>query len=384
MFVLTPQFHPNTGGVQMTTYKLAKRFSVQGHKVAVFSFKAAGHIDQDFAQLYCAPERGGLAIDVNCDALSAALKVFDPAVVINQMPYDHLIGDLLRKFGPPLLLGCLRNSLFAVKNNLDSFATQILPKALVPLFRNRMGRKLLLSMHRKKQQRVLKRILATYDYFVMFAPPNLEELRFFVPDFDERKVKLIPNSIPSVLDVIPVKENRLLWLGRLSYEQKRADLILPLWKRVRASLPDWEFDIVGDGPAFEDLRKEISLGAIEGVTLHGRKEPNEYFRRASIFVMTSAFEGFPNTLIEAQSFGAIPILFNSFPVAEWIVSHEVNGYLVPNMDADEMARIVVRLAKKQSRNELRERALHNARRFKIDTVGDIWQDFFDERLSNEQ
>ena len=45
----------------------------------------------------------------------------------------------------------------------------------------------------------------------------------------------------------------------------------------------------------------------------------DYYRRSVIFCITSAFENFPNSLVEAQSYAAIPVVFNFYPVASWIV-----------------------------------------------------------------
>jgi glycosyltransferase involved in cell wall biosynthesis len=44
--------------------------------------------------------------------------------------------------------------------------------------------------------------------------------------------------------------------------------------------------------------------------------------------MTSAFEGFGNVLVEAQSYGCVPILFDSYSAAKDIVSNNENGILV--------------------------------------------------------
>ncbi|WP_372988475.1 glycosyltransferase, partial [Marinobacter sp.] len=326
LFVLTPAFEPNGGGVQMSTYKLGRWFAGQGHVVGVFSLEKAGHREQEFATLFAAPERGGVGATANLEELARVLGEFEPDVVVNQMPYDHPIGKVCRDAKPPLLLGCLRNTLFSVKNNLDAYGARVLPKRAAPLFRNRLGRWLLFANHRYRHRRDLEWILRTYDHFVMFGPPNLDELRFFVPDFDPEKIRLIPNSVPRVLDELPSKEKRILWLGRVTNEQKRAELILPLWKRIHRALPEWQLDVVGDGPALETLRHTIRDEGIEGVTLHGRQKPDEYFRRAAIFLMTSSFEGFPNTVVEAQSFGAIPVLFNTFPIADWLVQDGVNGF----------------------------------------------------------
>jgi glycosyltransferase involved in cell wall biosynthesis len=384
MFVLTPPFDPNAGGVQMTTYKLSKWLSEAGHVVGVFSFAAEGHVNAEFFDIFSSVDYGGSSSDANLVALNRALHQFQPDVVINQMPYEHRIGYTLRKFNPPLLLGCLRNTLFSVKNNLDRYASEVLPKSVRRFFQNPLGRASLLSYHRRRHRRDLEKILGTYDYFVMFAPQNLDELEFFVPRYERSKIKLIPNSVPFVLDRVPKKEKRMLWLGRLDNHQKRADLILPLWEKVQASLPDWEFDIVGDGPALDNLKHEISARSISGVNLIGRQKPDEYFRRSAIYIMTSSFEGFPNTLVEAQSLGAIPVLFNSFPVAEFIVTQGVDGFLVEPFDLDKMASCIVEIACSEHRSDISCGALKSARRFEIDTVGRIWQQLFDDCLRNNQ
>ena len=113
---------------------------------------------------------------LTANAPNSVGKAFRPDVVINQMPYEHHIGSVLRALDPPLLLGCLRNTLFSVKNNLDGYGARVLPQGLAPLFRNPLGRWWLLNRHRARHRNDLERILATYDRFVMFAPPSLEEL----------------------------------------------------------------------------------------------------------------------------------------------------------------------------------------------------------------
>ena len=80
LFVLTPEFHPNNGGVQMTTFKLARWFSDASHEVAVFSFAAEGHISQSFARLVAGPASGGVSESENLIALEAMVKEFDPDV----------------------------------------------------------------------------------------------------------------------------------------------------------------------------------------------------------------------------------------------------------------------------------------------------------------
>ena len=302
-------------------------------------------------------------------------------MVINQMPYEHEIGETLLKEKDYLLLGCLRNTLYSVKGDLDGFINRAIPGFLRPFFRNPLGRALLLNRHRRAHAADLKRILETYDYFVMFGPPNLEELEYFVPGYDREKIRLIPNSIPAVADSPPRKEKRILWLGRLSRAQKQAELIPEVWRRVCERLPDWQLDVVGDGPDRAEIEQHVTESGLPRVNFHGRQVPDDYYRRAAIFFMTSAFEGFPNTLVEAQSYAAIPVVFDSYPVASWIVDDGKSGFLIEPFDVEAMADRIVDLASHPERERFAEQALESARRFHIDRVGRTWQSLFEAEVS---
>ena len=353
----------------MSTWKLSKYFSESGCQVAVFSFASRGHRRPPFAEIF-APETDMHGVTAEkLAALGKTLKEFRPDIVICQCPYEKDIGKALGREKNYLLLGCLRNTLYSVRLNIDQYSNQVLPQILHPVFRNAIGRFALQKIHRVRHGAMLKRILAVYDYFVMFGPPNLDELRFFVGDFDRSRIQLIPNSVPKVSTTLSNKEKRILWLGRLTEEQKRADLIVPYWMAVCDQLPEWQIDVVGDGPARSRIEGQVRDLGIERICLHGRQEPDKYFERASIFVMTSAWEGFPNTLIEAQSFGAVPILFDSFPNASWIVETGVNGFLVQPFDIHRMAKETVALASSTDLDAFMRRSLENAVRFQIDNVG---------------
>ena len=376
LFVLTPAFIPNAGGVQMSTAKMGRHFAEHGHQVAVFSLQKEGHQSCSFGRLFASPALGGSGNSANLEALERCVQDFAPDIVINQMPYEFAVGEVLKANKRYLLLGCLRNTLYSVKSNLESYVKRTAPGALKHLSRNKSVQNMFLQIHRIRHRAELKKILETYDLFVMFGPPNLEELGYFIPNFDPGKIKLIPNSIPSVATTVPQKEKRILWLGRIVEHQKRAELILPVWQRVSHALPDWELDVVGDGPLLEELKRRVRQLGLERVQFHGRQIPDEFYRRAATFFMTSAFEGFPNTLVEAQSHAAIPVVFDSYPVAKWIVEDGQNGHLVDPFDVDAMAERIISLANLPERQRFAQKSLESAHRFHIERVGQMWQELF--------
>jgi glycosyltransferase involved in cell wall biosynthesis len=364
----------------MSTWKISRWLAEQGHDVAVFASARSGHKAQSFARLFVGAEAIKGFSPESGIALRRALRDFSPQVVINQMPYEWPLGDLLLENRDYVLLGCLRNTLFSVKQNAEDRGGHIRPGGAHSLLRQFFGHAALQLAHRVKHGSQLKRILRTYDRFIMFGPPNLDELRYFVRDFDSGKVSLIPNSVPGVSDDVPAKEKRVLWLGRLEHRQKRAELIVPLWNIVSKALPDWHLDIVGDGPARAFVENQVAESQLERITMHGRQVPDDYYRRSPVYVMTSAWEGFPNTVVEAQSYGAVPVLFDSFPIAKWMVKAGRNGLLVPPFDIDAMAQNVIELAHSKDLPLFMAASLENARRFHIDNVGREWEALFDELL----
>ena len=63
-----------------------------------------------------------------------------------------------------------------------------------------------------------------------------------------------------------------------------------------------------------------------------KKNPEPYYNEASIFMMTSSFEGWGLTLTEAQQYGCVPLAFRSFASLTDIITDKVNGFAIPNDD----------------------------------------------------
>lgn len=95
----------------------------------------------------------------------------------------------------------------------------------------------------------------------------------------------------------------VLAVGRL-VGQKDYPTLLRAFARLREKRPA-RLIVLGDGPKrrmIESLRAELSLEAM--VDLPGRTDnPFAYLSRASLYVLSSTFEGMPNALIEALACG---------------------------------------------------------------------------------
>lgn len=127
----------------------------------------------------------------------------------------------------------------------------------------------------------------------------------------------------------------------------------------------------------ETMRKRIKDDNLPRISMEGFQKPVSYYKKASIFVMTSAFEGFPNVLLEAQSYGCASVLFNSYLALGSIVKDRTNAFLIPPFNVEEMSLSVNKLGGNQKLlNEVQKAALQNAKRFTIEKVGKQWEEFF--------
>jgi len=382
LFTLTPAFNPNSGGVQRTTFKLGKYFTEQGLQVFYYSLEATGHVAVEFGKLYAAPAEGRSHNPENIADLRQALNQLQPDIVINQMPYDKELRELLADQKTRLdytLLGCLRNSLFSFKNNARDKMQQSLPGPAFRLMDNSFGLSLIQKRHRLRHRKDLKAIIDQHDFFILLAPPNREELHYFVGDYKADKVIAIPNSIPEVYEGEMQKDKIIVHVGRFDVSQKRSDLLLDFWKHTFKELPDWKFVLVGDGPYRPQLEADLKRLELPRVELEGYQKPEPYYKRAAIFMMPSAYEGFPNTILEAQSFGCAVLAFDNYPALSWIVNAGEDALLSHPFDTRQMAQQAIALANDDARLiSLQQMAQQNAARFTIEQVGKQWLNLFNE------
>ena len=63
----------------------------------------------------------------------------------------------------------------------------------------------------------------------------------------------------------------------------------------------------------------------------------DYYKKASILMLTSYSEGFGLVLNEAAHMGVPAVMFE-IPALEYIVTHGKNGYIIPRYDFDDMAK----------------------------------------------
>ena len=145
------------------------------------------------------------------------------------------------------------------------------------------------------------------------------------------------------LDRIPAGTGSaiIVAMGRFSRE-KGFDLLIRAIARIRAPA---KLLLLGEGREEKKLRRLVEeLGVSDRVEFLGfRKNPYPVLRGATLFVLPSRYEGFPNGLAEAMALGVPCVATRCKTGPEEIIADGENGLLVPVEDPDAMAGAIDRL-----------------------------------------
>jgi glycosyltransferase involved in cell wall biosynthesis len=157
------------------------------------------------------------------------------------------------------------------------------------------------------------------------------------------RLRVIPNPVPLPdLVATPTTANAdepmLLAVGRLAF-QKGLDVLIEAFARVAGKFPAWRLVVLGEGPKRQELEALVAERGLAGrVDLPGAvANIGAYYRRADLFVLPSRFEGFPNALCEAMSWGVPAIAADCRSGPREISRDGLDAMLVPPEDPAALA-----------------------------------------------
>lgn len=198
-----------------------------------------------------------------------------------------------------------------------------------------------------------------------------------------KKVCAIPNPLPRAMEDVsaaPMRARKvLLSLGRLSPE-KQVGTLLQAFVGIASQFPDWDLHIYGDGPDKAMLEEHVRCERMDGrVLLKGpTATPWEVMANADVFAMVSAYEGFPNALLEAMAVGLPCVVFDCPSGPREISCDGRNAMLVPLNDQARLREALISLMEDGDlRSTLGKRAREFVRsRFSLPNVASQWDELF--------
>lgn len=379
------------GGVAVVTSVLANKFAQEGHNVSIFIFS-----DSDVTLRKRLSENVKLYIGngyqfswENILRLRDVLVDENIDIVINQWGLPYLpaftlslasknlnLNKIVVYHSNPLMNGRIqdaKNKRIHSKNSLYKFLYQI-EEFIAKLFTS-------FSM---------RFVYKLSDLYVVLSPSYISAFSSFT--HIKHPKKLIAQANPITLkdydDVcIETKEKELLFVGRIDNQSKRLERIVSVWQQLEHKFPDWKLTLVGEGKDLENIKSLCYKHSLKRVYFEGYKQPMVYYKRASILLLTSDFEGFPLVLPECMSFGVVPVVYGSFPAVYDIVDNGINGMVVKPVNGTfDLVSMVYTLSELMSEEhrikELSVGAIQKSRLFSLDKICSQWNEIFKQLKNN--
>ncbi|MBO4588377.1 MAG: glycosyltransferase [Bacteroidales bacterium] len=186
---------------------------------------------------------------------------------------------------------------------------------------------------------------------------------------------LVFNNLFDFRNYDEIKRHEVLWVGRFNDQTKRFSEVLKAWQLIERTgkFNDWTLRIVGygeDEKYFYHLVKKLNL---KKVIYEGHSESLPYYKTASIFLMTSAYEGFGNVLTESLQNAVVPIAFDSYKALHDIIENGVNGFVSPNKNRKLFSeRVMQVMTDSKLRKRLASNGLSSIEKFKIEHIASQW------------
>lgn len=157
-----------------------------------------------------------------------------------------------------------------------------------------------------------------------------------VPIFSEQRDT--GSSIRNLKKDYPQFEKHILMASRLTPE-KNILLALRAMKEIIVKHPKVGLVIVGSGPEEINLKSFVGKNNLTGnVFFEGWSENlTPYYESADLFLLTSNYEGYGMTVVEALSSGC-PVVMTDVGCAGEVLRHRENGLVVPVGDTGALVR----------------------------------------------
>lgn len=296
------------------------------------------------------------------------------------------------------LMGKLNNSIKVVKKIIKDqpdcviafCPTMCLAICFSRVFSRTLKKVKLIISERNNPASEYKNKIIKYLVNFLYAKANIivfqtnDAKRFFSKKIQKKGI-VIPNPINEDFLNIDVKnvekEKTIVNVGRLS-EQKNQKMLINAFNNINKEIDEYKLVIYGNGELKEeliDLTKKLKIE--DKVIFKGSvKNLNELLPKATIFVLSSDFEGMPNALMEAMAVG-LPCIATDCPCGgPHDLIDENNGVLIPVGDEKALSEKISYLIKNiKFRNEISKNAKLIVKKYNPAHIYKMWKEIIERK-----
>lgn len=305
--------------------------------------------------------------EINVDDLQLFINDFKPDIIHSHLFESEMVLSQIESEGSTFFTHFHDNM-----KQLNNFKFEgILKKEK---YTNLFEKRIVLKSYRRKKPHIIAISKDTFAFVKTILPKKM-------------KVTLLCNAIDLACFNRTNKTDeisRIVMIGSL-YDKKGHDLAIKVIHELHQRGKKVYFDILGEGPNRKILQELIDkLELSEYVFLHGNvNQPEEYLKKAFVYLHTAKYEPFGLVLIEAMAV-SLPVVCTDAKGNRDLVINGVNGFMHDNRDHMLIADSVQKIMDDANlRDELSEKAFVYSQDFGIKSYVDKLVDLYiNERSSS--
>lgn len=374
------------GGVEVVSAFLANKFVKEGHNVSVFAreYREKNIANMLLPQVHVYIGAGDNDCKKNVDALHDVYIKNNIDIVINQWGLPYMPIRLARKaeMGHKVKIISFHHNDPAANGRINTVARQ-LKECTSPLKKKMLLLKKFVFQHITSLS--MKYTYRHSDMFMVLSESYLDNLQKFINVSFEEKQGVLTNPVTIDFEGFAysrnAKKKEIIFCGRMDDVQKCPRRVLDVWEILSLSISGWSLRFIGDGPDKKSIEEEALRRGLKNVSFEGFQNPIEYYKNASILLMTSDFEGFPLVLAECMGFGVIPCVYNSFAALKDILKDGKNGIIIEkendSFSAQRMAdKLLATIHDSEKLSLMAEAAVETSKRYSMDAIYEQWEKVF--------
>ena len=195
------------------------------------------------------------------------------------------------------------------------------------------------------------------------------------------KIKVIPNYISEeFLRETKQKKKKIIMTAARLEKQKNIPLLIKAFSKLSKKYEDYKLIIYGDGKEKNKLEKIIKNKKLINKVFIKKPVDNieEKMDEATLFILSSNYEGMPNTLLEAMAKGLPVIATNSSEVIKTIINDK-NGIIVKKDNVKELTKkIQYLLDNEKQRKIISKEAAKIKEKYQKEKIIRKWKEIIDD------
>lgn len=366
---------PSRGGVQRVSWLLAESFRRYGYPVCFAYFLKDYELVPESNKIRYSDSE---SIKALIDKFSKLVISCDVRYIICQGLFNIKLYNLLlnlKKRYDCKIISCLHNNPGFEKFR-NSRPTQI----------QKIKNLLKQIMFPWRIKNIYKAFYSLSDKFVLLSDSFKKDFESIYKIGDSTKLYAIPNPLSFEHGIseseMDYKKNQVLIISRLEDIQKNITAALRIWKKIETSdkADNWNLLLGGYGQDEQKILEYAKSLELHNFKFIGKIEnPQKWYKESKIFMMTSRFEGFGMTLLEASQNACVPFAFDSYSSLHDIIKNQHNGFIIQNNDEQSYANTMLGLMNDNVEwKKMAENAVNSSKRFSISNITNQWLTLFEE------